>query len=87
MLTTFALFAASVSVGGSISGTVDAPVLPEVGITRRWFAIQRQPQDLAYRLVRILGGGHALAIANSEEQILAVGRESDLTAILAALTH
>src|SRR6185437_11453273 len=36
-------------------------VFPEVGITWGGFAIQRQAQDLAYGLVRILGWGHALA--------------------------
>src|SRR5260370_39984620 len=50
----------------------------EVGIAGGGFAIQRQSQDLAYGLVRILGRGHALAVADREEQIRAVGGESDL---------
>ena len=57
----------------------------EVGIAGGGFAVQRQAQDLAFGLVRILGGGEALAVANREEQILAVGREGDLRAFLAAL--
>ena len=52
--------------------------LAEVGIAGGGFAVQRQAQDLAYGLVRILGGSEALAVANREEQILAVGREGDL---------
>ena len=52
---------------------VAAPVLPKLGLPGRGLAVERQPQDLAFRLIRILGRGHALAVANSEEQILAVG--------------
>ena len=85
MLTTFAVLAVSVSVGGSMSGIVRAPVLPAVGIVGGGFAVQRQVQDLAYRLVRILGRREALAVANREEQRLAVGREGNCAAFLAAL--
>ena len=56
----------------------------EVGIAGGGFAVQRQVQDLAYGLVRILGRGEALAVANREEQRLAVGREGDCPAFLAA---
>ena len=55
------------------------------GIAGGWFAIERQPQDLAERLVGILGRRHALPVANGEEEILAVGREGDLRAELSAL--
>src|SRR5690242_5442 len=59
--------------------------LSEVRITRRRFAVQREPQDLAFRLIRILSGSHALAIANRKEEIVAIGRECDGRAFLAAL--
>ena len=54
-------------------------------IAGRGFAVQRQPQDLAFRLVGILGGGEALAVAHREEEVVAVRREGDLRACLAAL--
>ena len=59
--------------------------LAEVGIAGGGFAVQRQSQDLAFGLVWILGGGEALAVAHRQEQMLAVGREGDLPAFLAAL--
>src|SRR5579859_7809180 len=42
-------------------GNVGGAGLAEVGIATGWFAVQRQPQDLAFGLVWILGGGEALA--------------------------
>ena len=53
-------------------------------IARRGLAVERQAQDLAELLVGILGGRHALAIADRQEQVLAVGREGDLRAELSA---
>ncbi len=48
-------------------------------------AVQGQAQDLAQRLVGILGRRHALALAHRQEQILLVRREGDRGAELAAL--
>ena len=70
MLTTFAVLAASVSLGGSIRGMVASAGLAEVGIAGGGFAVQRQTQDLAFGLVWILSGREPLAVANREEQIL-----------------
>src|ERR1035441_1546219 len=58
--------------GFGVTGRIDqgnggSASFAEVGIARGWFAVQREAQDLAYGLVRILGGGHALAVANSQE--------------------
>ena len=58
--------------GFGVTGRIDqrnggGAGLAEVGVARGGFAVQRQAQDLAYGLVRILGGGHALAVANSQE--------------------
>ena len=84
MLTTFAVLAASVSRGRIDQRNGGRAGLAEVGIAGGGFAVQRQAQDLADGLVRILRGGEALAVANREEQILAVGREGDRAAFLAA---
>ena len=72
MLTTFAVFAASVSLGGSIRGMVAAPVLPIVGIAGSRFAVQCQSQNLTDGLIGILGGRESLPIANRKEQILTI---------------
>ncbi len=48
-------------------------------------AVQREVQDLAQRLVGILGGGEALTVADRQVQGPAVGREGDLRPELAAL--
>src|SRR5258708_6581092 len=53
-------------------------------IAWRGLAVERQAQNLADFRVRILRGRHALAIADGEEQVLAVGRKRDLRAELAA---
>ena len=63
--TTGAVFAVSVSAGGSMTGTVAAPVLPAIGLPGRRLAIQRQAQDLAERLVGVLGRRHALPVARA----------------------
>src|SRR6185312_6873012 len=47
------------------------------GIARGRFAVQSEAQDFAEWLVRILGRGHALAVAGGEVEQLAVGREGD----------
>ena len=51
-------------------------------VARRGLAVERQPQDLADRRVGILRRRHALAIADRQEQVLAVGRKGDLGAEL-----
>src|SRR5215469_2912380 len=75
--------------GLGVTGRIDqwnagSARLAGVGIAGGGFAIQRQAQDLAFGLVWILGWSEALAIANREEQILAVRREGDLAAFLPA---
>src|SRR5580692_5989446 len=55
------------------------------GIAGSRLAIQRQAQDLAEWLVRILGRRHALPLANCKKQITAIRRKSDLAAELSAL--
>ena len=85
MLTTFAVLAASVSLGGSIRGIVAAPVLPKLGLPGAGLPSSVRRRILPSGWFGILGGSHALAVANREEQILAVGREGDLRAFLAAL--
>ena len=54
-------------------------------IARRGLAVQRQAQDLAQRLVGILGRRHALPVADGQEQVLAVRGKGDCGAELAAL--
>jgi len=44
-------------------------------IAWRRLSVQRQPQDLAYRLIGILRGREALAIAHGEEERFAVRRK------------
>src|SRR5688572_5515260 len=53
-------------------------------ITRSRLTVEREPQDLAERLIRILSGRHALSITGRKEQVLAVGRKRDRGAELAA---
>ncbi len=64
--------------GLGISGWIDqgdsaSAGLAGVRIAGGGFAVQRQAQDFADRLVRILGRREALAVSDREEQILAVG--------------
>ena len=54
-------------------------------IARRRLAVEGQVEDLAERLARVLRRGEALALARAQEQRLAVRREGDRRAILAAL--
>ena len=72
--------------GGSIRGDGGGAGFAEVGIAGRGFAVEGQAQDLADWLVRVLSGGHALAVADGHKQILAVGGEGDLATGLTALT-
>jgi hypothetical protein len=85
VLTTGAAFASSVSRGGAIRSTLSAPVFPAIGCQAR-LAIEREPQDFAQWLVRILGRRHALPLAHRQEQKLAVRRKRDLGAELSAST-
>src|ERR1017187_6494855 len=55
-------------------------------VAGRRFSIERQAQDLAQRLVGILGGGHALPVADRQEEILLVLRERDGRAELSTAT-
>src|ERR1019366_276643 len=55
-------------------------------IAGRRFAVERQTQNLAQRLVGILDGCHALTVADRQEEILAIGRECDRGAELSAAT-
>src|SRR5207302_6481 len=78
--------------GFGVTGRIDqgnggSAGLAEVGIAGGWLAVQREAQDLAYGLVRILGGGHTLAVADREEEIPAVGREGDRPSCLPAPTR
>src|SRR5260221_2502298 len=41
--------------------------LAQVRLARGWLSLQRQVQDLAYGLVRVLGRSHALAVAGGPE--------------------
>src|SRR5262249_23634515 len=54
-------------------------------IPRGWLAIERQTQDLAEHLIGILRRCKALTLTDCEIEILAVWRESDLSAELATL--
>ena len=58
--------------------------LPLHGIAFGRLPIQRQPQNLAQRLVRVLGRRHPLTIAHRQKQILAVRRKGDLRTKLSA---
>ena len=59
--------------------------LARVRIARCRLAVQGQAQNLAGRDVRVLGVRHADMVAVGQEQVFAVGRESDLGAEIAAL--
>jgi hypothetical protein len=50
--------------------------LPCHRVAGRGFAVKRQAQDLAQWLIWILGGRHALSIANRQEQIPAIHPEA-----------
>src|SRR6476660_4574808 len=74
--------------GFGVAGRVDegdsaSAGLAGVRIAGGRFTVQRQAKDLSNGLVWILGRREALAIANREEQILAIGREGDGAAFLA----
>ena len=78
VLITRAVFAASVSLGGSINGTLAAPVLPAIGLPGAGLASSvRRRISLPSAWSWIPCRCHALALADREEQILVVGGEGD----------
>ena len=81
---TGAVLASSVSRGGLMSGTLGGAGFSGHRIARRRLAVERQPQDLAKRLIGILRGRHALAIAARQEEVAAVRRKCDCRADLSA---
>ena len=47
------------------------------GIDRRWRAIECQPDDFAEADLEALRRGKSLALARTDEQVLAIGRKGD----------
>src|SRR5215470_12631604 len=75
--------------GFSVTGRIDqrnggSAGLAEVGIARSGFAIQRETQNLADGLIRILSRREPLPVADCQEQVLTVGREGHGGAFLSA---